>query len=546
VKDLTDSKAKRIAKRVLIIGLDGATFDVLGPMMDKGYMPNMKHIVETGASGILNSTKPPITPAAWTTFMTGMGPGRHGVIDFERYDPATNTLAFNSMFQIQEKTIWQILSEKNYKVGSLHLPMTYPPRQVNGFMVSGFETPSIEAEFTFPKELKESILKEIPDYTFSTNWKRGLFGGRSCFDENLEYFKQNFRQNVKLAQLCTAKYGWDAMMVLFKLVDNIQHKTWKYIDPKNDGKFPEKQRKVFSCFQVLDDCLGELMELAREQEATILIMSDHGHGSLDGRVQPNRLLKEWGYLNLISDASQAKTRLAWSWYRMFKKKRGRFKQGSVGIERELAIDWPSTKACVMHAGMYGFLYLNLKGRQPDGVVEPYEYEQMRNELIEKFMAARDEKFGEPIFTEVVKPEELYKCSREEHPNMPDLMLIPRTGLAVIRKIRGNKAVKWALDGSLGGTHRIEGIFLAHGPSVKPGLKIEGNIADITPTLLAMLGQPVPADMEGKAMTDMFDPPLPIEFEPPKKFQASEGPSDIFSEEEQKMLTERLTDLGYLE
>jgi predicted AlkP superfamily phosphohydrolase/phosphomutase len=543
---LTEGNIRRIAKRVMIIGLDGATFDVLGPIMDKGYMPNMKRMIETGASGILDSTKPPITPAAWTTFMTGMGPGRHGVIDFERYDPTSNKLAFNSMFQIQEKTIWQLLSEKNYKVGSIHLPMTYPPMKVNGFMVSGFETPSIEAEFTYPKELKEKILKNIPDYTYSTNWRRGVLGGRSYFDENLEYFKSNFRQNVKLARLCTQEYGWDAMMVLFKLVDNIQHKTWRYIDPKNEGKFPKEQKKVYECFKVLDDCLGDLMALAKEQEATIIVMSDHGHGSLDGQAQPNWLLKEWGYLRLTSETSQARTRLSGIWHRLTKKKGGRFVQGSVGIEKDLAIDWTQTRACVMHAGMYGFLYVNLKGRQPEGIVEPYEYEQLRNELIEKLLAAKDEHFGEPVFTEVVKPEELYQCSREEHPNLPDLMLIPKVGLAVVRKIRGNKSVRWVLSGKLGGTHRVEGIFIAHGPGVKAGMKIHGNIADITPTLLSMLGQTVPADMEGKALVNVFDPPLQIEFEPPRKYQAAESPTEIFSKEEKQMLTDRLTDLGYLE
>ncbi len=530
----------------MVIGLDGATFDVLGPIMDQGYMPHLKYLVNTGTSGILNSTRPPMTPAAWTTFMTGMGPGRHGVIDFEHYDPQTNSLKFNNTFQIKDKTIWQILSEKKFRVGSLHLPMTYPPQAVNGFMVSGFETPSIKDNFTYPQDLKDLILREIPDYTYSTNWKRGVLGGRSYFAENLEYFKRNFRQNVKLAQVCTETYGWDVMMVLFKLTDNIQHKCWKFLTPEAGKNDPTKQRMVFSCFQVLDECLGKLMDLAREMEATVLVMSDHGHGSLDGRAQPNWLLKHWGFLNLTSSFSQFVARVNNTWGRLTKKKGGRYAQPDQGIEHDLAIDWQNTKACVMHAGIYGFLYINLKGRQPQGIVDPVDYEPMRDELIKRFLAARDEKFGEPVFQEVLKPEELYNCSREDHKNLPDLMLIPRTGLAVVRKIRGFKAVKWALDGRLGGTHRVEGIFLAHGPGVKPGLKINAEIADITPTLLAMLGLAVPADMEGKALTEIFDPSLKVEFEPPKKYQPVEGPAEIYSEEEQKLLTQRLSDLGYLE
>ncbi len=543
---MSDNNGDRPAKRIFIIGLDGATFDVLFPMMDDGLMPNLRHLMETGASGILNSTAPPITPAAWTTFMTGMGPGKHGVIDFEHYDPKTNTLSFNSTFEIKEKTIWQMLSENGFTIGSIHLPMTYPPQPVNGFVVSGFETPSIDAEFTYPRELKEIILKEIPDYSYSTNWQRGILGGRSKFDENLEYIKRSFHQGVKLARIGIEHYHPDVMMVLFKLVDNIQHKCWKFLTPEGAKKYPTQRRMVNSCFAELDKCIGQLLDLTHENEAAVLIMSDHGHGSLDGRAQPNLLLKRWGYLQFTSNVSQAKTRIKHIISRMTRKKASRFSQPSTGIEADLAVDWSKTRACVMHAGMYGFLYINLKGRQPMGIVEPSEYEALRDELINKFLSARDEKFGKQIFEKVVKPEELYNCKRDSNPNMPDLMLIPGEGLAVIRKIRGTDSVKWALNGRLGGTHRIEGIFVANGPRIKPGFKINANIADITPTLLAMLGLAVPVDMEGKALIEMFEPQLEVRYEPPEKYQPAQVPEEVFSEEDQRLLTERLSDLGYLE
>ena len=141
------------ARRVLVIGLDGATYDILDPMRAEGRMPNLDRLITEGTAGILESTKPPITPAAWTTFMTGKGPGRHGIIDFERYDPRTNTLSFNSTYEIREPTIWNILSAKGLRVGSINLPMTFPPKPVNGFLISGFETPSTDAEFTYPPEL---------------------------------------------------------------------------------------------------------------------------------------------------------------------------------------------------------------------------------------------------------------------------------------------------------------------------------------------------------------------------------------------------------
>lgn len=536
----------KVADRLLIVGLDGATFDVLDPMMDQGLMPTLKQLIDTGAGGVLRSTKPPITPAAWTTLMTGKGPGRHGVIDFERYDPETNTLSFNSTIQIKEKTIWQILTENNLTCGTIHLPMTYPPQPVNGFVVSGFETPSIDAEFTYPRDLKRIILEQIPDYSYSTNWQRGLFGGMSKYHENLEYIKRNFRQEVQLARLCTEQYGWHVLMVLFKLVDNVQHKCWKFLTAEGAKKYPTQHRMACSCFQVLDECLAELLELARDQGASIIIMSDHGHGSLDGRAQPNQLLKRWGFLHLISSWSQFRTRADHMWYRLTKKRGGRFAQPNMSIERDLAIDWTRTKACVMHAGMYGFLYISLKGRQPNGVVDPNDYDDLRNDLIERFIAARDEKTGQPVFQEVLKPEEAYNCSSEADPSLPDLMLVPATGLAVVRKIRGRNAVNWALNGRLGGTHREEGIFVVNSPNIIPGKKRDANIADMTPTILAMLGLEVPADMEGKALTDLFEPPLKVVFRPPRKLEPKAVPEEVYSEEEQRLLTERLSDLGYLE
>ena len=157
----SEGRAKRagdggsVAKRVLIVGLDGATWAVLRPLMQAGRMPRLRAAVEGGASGVLHSTIPPITPAAWTTFLTGKQPGSHGIIDFERYDPTSNRLRFNSTRCLDHvRNLWQIAGEAGLKVGSVNVPMTYPPVPVNGFMVSGFETPGPESDFVYPKELR--------------------------------------------------------------------------------------------------------------------------------------------------------------------------------------------------------------------------------------------------------------------------------------------------------------------------------------------------------------------------------------------------------
>lgn len=546
---LEPARSAHVADKILLIGLDGATFDVFNPLMDDGHMPHLKEVVARGTTGILESTKPPITPAAWTTFMTGKGPGQHGIIDFEKYDVHTNTLQFNHTQAILEKTIWEILSDKGKKVGSINLPMTYPPREVNGFMISGFETPNIDTDFTYPPDLKDEILSRWPDYTYQTNWQRRLFGGRKVFAENIFHIEKSFEQGAELAEFCTERYGWDVMMVLFKLVDNLQHKAWRHL--ASHGPAPDRVRTetVVRCFERLDDTIGRLLRLADKQGATTLIMSDHGHGSLDGKVQPNLLLKQWGFMSLRSPAKRAQTRASYLLHRATKTKKSRFSEPTSPIERDLAVDWSRTKACVMHAGMYGFLYITRNDRWPGGIVDPGEYEGLRDELAERFsqLECVHPKLGRcKLFPEVHKPEELYGCSRQKNESMPDLLLVPCEGLAVVRKIRGTRPVRWMSDRKMEGTHRIEGILAAYGPHVRQGARLDARIADITPTVLASLGLPVPIDMEGQALTGLFDVPMTVEYEPPQKPRRLDTDKQVYSTREMETLTERLSDLGYLE
>lgn len=550
-KQTADRPLPPLTERVLIIGLDGATFDILNPMMDQGRMPHLKGLLERGASGTLMSTIPPITPAAWTTFMTGKGPGRHGIFDFERYNVHTNELSFNNTRVIGERSIWEIMGDKGLRVGSIQIPMTYPPKPVNGFMITGFETPGIGAEFTYPPELKDDILRQWPDFTFKTKWDHRASRNIDIFRKNTDYVNRSFDQGVRLAKYCGEKYGWDAMMVLYKLVDNLQHKTWKYLDPKTAHCDAQRAELSAQCFNHLDGCIGELAEYAKSRDASIMIMSDHGHGSLDGKVQPNLLLRKWGYLG-VSRTRQAGTRARYLLGRWFGGKKGKF-AANRGIEDDLAMDWPTTRAFVAHAGMCGFLYINLKGRQQTGVVEPGEYDALREEIAERLLAltVRDPA-GREIhpFEAVHKPEILYNCDRSQYEWLPDLMLVPQPGLAVVRKIRGGKPVIWSSFARLEGTHRMEGIFAAAGDHVRPTTTAKANMADIAPTLLASLGLPIPNDMEGRVLTDIFTNPPTVQTEDvhDNTGQGQDQPdeSQVYNEREQAILTERLADLGYLE
>jgi len=556
-----DSRAFRTPnQRLLIVGLDGATFDVLNPLMAEGRMPRLKEAIAAGASGLLRSTVPPITPAAWTTFLTGKNPGAHGIIDFERYDVHTNKLTLNSTRCLDHvRNLWQILGDQGLKVGSVNVPMTYPPTPVNGFLVSGFETPGPESDFVYPPELKSAILERWPDPTLKAKWKRRPFGGDGAFRENLDYISRSFRQGAELSMWLGENHGWDVLMVVFKLTDNLQHKTWKYLDPRGPSLIGRLVRRsdrhavrrelARQCFEEADKAVGALLDYASSNNAAVLIVSDHGHGSLEGKVQPNLLLERWGYLALQGGGSRHVTRARYVWDRLRGRTRRFARTGDV--LHDLAVDFSRTRACVMHAGMAGFLYINLQGRQPSGIVKPADYEALRDELQARLLGdecrVRDPQGREiHLFSDVQKPEELYGCSRTDQPWLPDLILTPHESLAVVRKIRGRRVVRWLSYHRLEGTHRPDGVLMATGPGIARSANVHANIVDCAPTILAMLGLRVPDDMQGRVIQGLFERPPAIEYEAARVSAASADKEEVYSTHELQQVTERLSDLGYLE
>jgi predicted AlkP superfamily phosphohydrolase/phosphomutase len=502
--------------------------------------------------GILHSTTPPITPAAWTTFLTGRQPGRHGILDFERYDPSANRMQFNSTQNVRHiRNLWSILGEHGLRAGSINVPMTYPAFPVNGFLVSGFETPGPDSDFVHPPELKPEILQRWPDPTLRAKWKHRFLGRRAALAENLDYVARSFRQGAEMTRVLGERFGWDVLMVVLKLVDNLQHKTWKHIDSRWASKYSAAHEMVMQTFERLDGAVGELEDYAHQHGAAVMIVSDHGHGSLEGKVQPNLLLRRWGYLTLRGGGAQGATRGRYLWDRL----RGRTKKFARAgdIAHDLAVDFTRTTACVMHAGMAGFLYVNLKGRQPCGIVDPQDYERIRNELRERFLGPECRvrtPAGQsvPMFEAVHKPEELYGCARDEQPWMPDLMLCPYPSLAVIRKIRGRSPVRWLPWRRLEGTHRPEGILAITGPGIARSRRVSGTLADCAPTILAYLGLPVPDAMEGRVLTEIFETPPDVRAE--SKTSSAPSPvasaTEVYSEKDLQAVTARLSELGYLE
>jgi len=519
--------------------------------MADGRMPRLRRAVKEGAHGILFSTIPPITPAAWTTFLTGRQPGSHGILDFERYDPSAHRLRFNSTLTVElVRNLWRILSDHGLKVGSINVPMTFPAFHVNGFLISGFETPDKNSDFVYPADLKADILARWPDPTLRENWRHSWYGRRRAFTENLDYIRHSFAQGFEMTRYCAGRYGWDCLMVVLKLVDNLQHKTWRYIDPRWRDRDPRRWADVVDVLAELDRTVGDFLDFAASRQAVTLIVSDHGHGSLEGKIYANLLLEQWGYLNLQGGAnSNGRIR------GILNRVRNRPPlHREDHLMKDLPVDFSRTRACVMHAGMAGFLYINLQGRQPCGIVPPAEYETLREELRQRFLGTecrvRDSQ-GRwvQLFTGADRPEDLYGRSREEQPWMPDLILTPHRSLSVVRKIRGRKPVRWLSSRRIEGTHRPEGIFVAVGPGIAAGRRVNPHIVDCAPTVLALMGLPIPREMEGKAISEMFLEPPRIKHETELSTSArpiASSGENVYTQRELEQVTTRLSDLGYLE
>lgn len=366
--------------KVLIIGLDGGTWRVLNLLIEEGQMPNLARLVEEGTSGILNSTLPPLTPPAWASFHTGVYPAKHGIYDFTQYRLGAYKPDFVSSASLREKTIWKILSEAGRKVVLVGVPLTYPPERVNGVVISGLLTPSLRSNFTYPPEFKIELLNTVGEYRFIASQDTFFRKGLDAFLLDLVYSE---RKRVEATEYILKKEQWDVGMIQFQSVDNLQHALWPLLAPDSKEYSSEKWHRVCSFFQFIDESIGRLLSLVGEN-TNIIIMSDHGFGPLTKVVYLNKWLESKGLLKVKSSLKTKFTLQATNLLKRidFLKLRRIFldyaKRESLLslVTQEIAIDWPHTKCYMLSGSQAGNIYINLKGREPQGIVTSEEYEEI--------------------------------------------------------------------------------------------------------------------------------------------------------------------------
>jgi predicted AlkP superfamily phosphohydrolase/phosphomutase len=533
---------------IFVISLDGGAFPIFDRLIASGDMPTLAAMLHDGAHGVLRSSIPPITPVAWTSFLTGKRPGKHGVYDFRIYDPSGYRDAFVTSRAIRDATLGELLTAAGRRVAIVNLPMMYPPPENVGTVVSGFDTPSVATAFTQPPALRDRILAAIPDYTFVATADGGAAAALddATFARFAAQAERSIEQRTTVARLLLADGPWDAFILHHQDTDALQHKLWQALVTPDIA--PARWDRLRQVYRRLDAGLAEVFAAA-PPDALRLIVSDHGFGPHHGRVFPNVLLRQWGFVHqpgrwrarLARSLRKRLTKLGLATAETRADRRWEVRVREHGFASALPVQWDGTRAYVAAAEIYGLLYLNLRGREPEGVVDPSDVPALLDELTTRFRAVRDPHDGSAVFADVLRGSAVDPV--DVHGRRPDLILVPRPDLTVSRDLNDRLWLdRYAAEL---GTHRPEGVLLAAGCGIRNGrLASDVDLVDLLPTILAAAGVPVPDDVDGRLLSELFDD-APVLERVAAGPRAAGGADGGLSEDEEEDVAERLRALGYL-
>jgi len=490
-------------KKVIVIGLDGGTWNIIKPLIKTGKLPTIAKLMKNGCYGNLESSIPPITFPAWKCYSTGKNPGKLGVYHFCNVDIKKRKVIMNSSLSFKSKELWDYLSENNISCGVLDMPTTYPPKEINGFMVS--HNP-LSSDFTYPKNLADELIeklgyKPIPDY-FSVVEDKDLI-----IASNKEIIKQRFDTAKYLLSIFNPQF----FHITIFHIDTIQHYFWKDMEENNP-----KYGKVIEEFWItIDNGIKSLLDDFCDERTYVFLMSDHGFTSLKSEFNIAQWLISKKYLFLtrksiifdilsklgISSDKILSVIIKLKIYSLLRRivplslqqKIGDSIPGKKGkitdVGMETLIDWKRSKVIPI-CGIY--INTNIIPQNSE------DYEKLRDRLITE-MENITSPTGDRAFIRIYKREEVY--NGEFVDSAPDIVTLNNCFLTT-----NLSAEMWDVSRSRwSGDHELNGIFLAYGPNIKKGCEIQGaRIYDIAPTILHIFGIPIPKDMDGKVLKEIFE------------------------------------------
>ncbi len=457
------------ATRLALIGLDCGTPQLLFDRYADD-MPTLTRLREEGLWGPMRSVVPPITVPAWSCMLSGLSPGELGVYGFRnRNDHSYDGLEFATSRAIKVPRLWDLLGDAGKESVVLGVPGTYPPSPLRGAMVSCFLTPSTEASFTWPAELREEVQRVTGGYVLDVADFRA---------HDLERVRQQVfdmtEQRFMLARHLATTRPWDFFAFVDMGPDRLHHGFWKYCDPEHPKHRPGNPlADTFrDYYRMVDRQLAAFLEVLPDHTA-VLVVSDHGAQPMLGGFCFNEWLLREGLL-VLAEQPSGPTPLA-----------------------KVKVDWARTTAWG-EGGYYGRLFVNVEGREPQGTVPASQYESVRQQLVDALEALTDHQ-GRPMGTRAFRPEEVYP---EVRGVAPDLIVY-----------FGD--LRWRAIGSLGlgeglytfendtgpddANHAEQGVFVLHGDGVGRGFRSDLSLYDVAPTLQALFGLPPRPRQRGKVV-----------------------------------------------
>ena len=536
--------------RVLLLGLDGVTWSILDPAFDAGHMPNLKAVLERGASGKLTSTVPPYTPPGWTSIFTGVNPGKHGIFGFT-LGHIQNPRGLVRLDKVTAPAIWNAANAQDKRMGLFNIPMTYPAPPVDGWAVSGMLTPEGGGQtpdnFTYPDDLASRIVERTGSYEidievdYDEDWKS---------TDIIERLSRNLsRKKEALRYLLETDGDLPLLFALLEAPDRLMHVHYKYIDPTQEHfSRPEAKairERAWSFFDEMDEMVGDLLAWAGD-DGYVITMSDHGFGPKDKSVNVNVALREWGLLAVGGAGSVTKSAGVRKIARRAKKVLPKSVWQKAKGAAQGTIDWSRTKAFSAPIPQQG-IYINLEGREPNGIVPQSEYESVRDEIIRRLGELIDPDDGKPVVDHVHRREDVIEGPQAV--NAPDLFPVCR---AYSYELSDGLYSPGVLDDYRSlprGFHHMDGIFGIAGPGVAARSGLRASLYDIAPTALYLAGLRLP-EMDGRVLTEFLPDELTnaraVEVKPMDLPNAGEGAEvPAYSAEEEAQIEESLRNLGYL-
>jgi predicted AlkP superfamily phosphohydrolase/phosphomutase len=542
--------------KLLIIGLDGATFDLIKPWAAEGKLPALAKLMQDGVTGELESTLPPVTSPAWPTFMTGKNPGKHGVFDFIR--PRAGTFDMVNASQIKGKLLWEILSEAGYSVGVLNVPITYPPRKVNGYMVPGLLSPD-QGKTVYPPDLLKPYEAELGKYRLTPNvqYKAGNE------DEFIADLHDLIDTQLRYALRLMKDHSTDVLMLHFLATDNGSHTLWRFMDqthPRHDPALAAQYGDaLLKVYQHLDRAVGEVNSAISNQHSTI-IMSDHGFGPLHRTINLNILfiekglmhlkpkfftqLRWWAFRNGLTPATAYKILSRLGLQNITAKVSRKARNEMVGKFLSFEdVDWSKTIAYSM--GHVGQIYINVQGREPHGIVTADRYSEARQQVTAALNTLIDPATGKSLVDRIIPREEAAHGPYADQGADLHLILDGYKTIAFPLFATDGRVLTPQIRGD-SGCHRLHGVFIGSGQAFAKGAVVNNaRIIDLAPTILHILNVPVPEDMDGRVLIDALAPELRGKATQVGAAATTSTAQVDFTAEEQAEVEDRLRALGYL-